>query len=76
MKHVWCRPQRRTKTSSKRTDSIEALSEQPGSLQITNETLDKTTERSDEAMSVALVPVIMNTNKQTVMPKNMVPDLG
>ena len=76
MKYVWCRPQKRTKTSSKRTNSIEALSERLESLQITNETSDETTERSDEAMSVAPVPVTINTNKQTVMPKNMVPDLG
>jgi len=27
-------------------------------------------------MSVALVPVMTNTNKQTVMSKNIVPDLG
>ena len=31
-------------------------------------------EQSDEVMSVALVPVTMNTNKQAVMPKNMVSD--
>jgi len=27
-------------------------------------------------MSVALVPVTTNMNKQAVMPKNIVPDLG
>jgi len=38
--------------------------------------LDKITEQSDEAISVAPVPVTMNTNKQAFMPKNMVPDPG
>jgi len=33
-------------------------------------------EQSDKAMSVALIPVTINTNKQAVIPKNMVPDLG
>ena len=32
--------------------------------------------QSDKAMSVALVPVTINTNKQAVMPKNIVPDPG
>jgi len=49
--------------SSKRTDNIEALSEWLGSLQITNKISDKTMEQSDEAMSVVLVPVTMNTNE-------------
>ena len=69
---MWCRPQRRTKMSSKRISNIEALSEQLGSLQITNKTLDKTMEQSNEAMSVVLVLATMNTNKQDVLPKNMV----
>ena len=38
--------------------------------------MDKTTERSDKAMSVTLVPVTINTNKQAVMLKNMVSDPG
>ena len=33
-------------------------------------------EQSDKAISVVLVPVTTNTNKQAIMPKNMVPDLG
>jgi len=60
--------------SFRRTDDIETLSEQLGSLQITNETLDKTMEQSDKAMSVVPVPVTTNTNEQAIMPKNMVPD--
>ena len=55
-------------------DNIEVLSEQLGSLQITNKTLDETTEQSDEAMSVALVPMTINMNKQAIIPKSMVPD--
>ena len=62
--------------SSRRMDNIEALSEQLGYLQITNETSDETTEQSNKAMSVAPVPVTMNTNKQAVIPKNMVLDPG
>jgi len=58
--------------SSKRIGNIEALSEQLGSLQITNKTLDKTMEQSNEAMSVVPVLATMNTNKQAVLPKNMV----
>ena len=73
---MWCRPQGGTKTSSRRMNDIDVLSEQLGSLQITNKTLDKITEQSDEAISVAPVPVTMNTNKQAFMPKNMVPDPG
>jgi len=38
--------------------------------------LDKTTEQLDEVMSVAPVLVMTNTNKQAVMPKNIVLDLG
>jgi len=61
--------------SSRRMNDIEALSEQLGSLQITNETLDETTERLDEAMSVALVLAMTNNNEQAVIPKSMVLDL-
>jgi len=54
----------------------EVLLEQLGSLQITNKTSDKTMEWSDEAISVALVPVTTNMNKQAIMPKNIVSDPG
>ena len=57
-------------------DDIETLLKRPGSLQITNETSDKTTEQLDKAMSVIPVPVTTNTNKQAVIPKNIVPDPG
>ena len=73
---MWCRPQRRAKTSSRRMDDIETLLKRPGSLQITNETSDKTTEQLDKAMSVIPVPVTTNTNKQAVISKNIVPDPG
>ena len=69
---MWCRLQRRTKMSSKRIGNIEVLSEQLGSLQITNKTLDKTMEQSNEAMSVVPVLVTMNMNEQAVLPKNIV----
>jgi len=60
---MWYKLQRRTKTSSRRTDDIESLLEKLGSLQITNETLDKTTEQLDKVIFVTLVPVITNINK-------------
>ena len=40
-----------------------------------NKALEETSEQSDNNMSVALVPVMMN-NAQTTMLKSMVPDLG
>jgi len=43
--------------SSRRIDNIKVLSEQLGSLPITNETSDETTEQSNKAMSVA--PVLL-----------------
>ena len=58
--------------SSKRIGNIEVLLEQLGSLQITNKTLDKTMEQSNEAMSVVPVLATMNMNEQAVLPKNIV----
>ena len=58
--------------SSKRIGNIKVLLEQLGSLQITNKTLDKTMEQSNEAMSVVPVLVTMNMNEQAVLPKNIV----
>jgi len=55
-------------------DDIKALSEWLRSLQIINKTSDETIEWSDGAMSVALVPVTINMNKQAIMSKNIVPD--
>ena len=69
---MWCRLQKRTKMSSKRIGNIEVLSEQLESLQITNKTLDKTMEQSNEAMSVVPVLATMNTNEQAILPKNIV----
>jgi len=45
-------------------------------LQIINEALEETYEQSDEEMSVASVPVMMNNNIQAVMLKSIVPDPG
>ena len=63
---------RRTKTSSKQMDNIEALLERLRSLQITNEALEETCEQSDKEMFTTPALVIINSNKQTVTPKNMI----
>ena len=68
---MWCRPWRRTKTSFRRINDIEVLLEWLGSLQITNKTLDKTSEQTD--IKMLGVPAI-NNNKQTVMLKSIVLD--
>ena len=60
--------------SFRKTNNIKTLSEQLGSLQITNKTSDETIEQLDEAMSVAPVSVTTNNNKQAVILKSMVPD--
>ena len=62
--------------SSRRTDNIETLSEQLGSLKIKNETSDEITEKSDKVISIAPVLVTRNMNGQAIMPKSMVPDSG
>ena len=67
---------RRTKTSSKWMDNIEALLERLRSLQITNKVLEETCEQSDKKISITLALVIINNNEQTITPKNIVPDLG
>ena len=54
--------------------NIEALSEQLGSLQITEEALERTTEYM-EKISTVPVPVNKN-NEQAGLPKNMVPNPG
>ena len=61
--------------SSYRTNNIEVLSERLGFLKITNEASSGTNKQSDEEMSVALAPAIINNNIQAVTPKSMVPDL-
>ena len=59
--------------SSRRKNNIETLSEQLGSLQITEEALSEY-KQTDTEMSVA--PALANKNIQTVIPKSMVPDPG
>jgi len=60
--------------SSTRTKNIETLSEQLGSLQITEEASNKD-KRTDTEMST--VPaLVVNKNRQAGMPKNMMPDPG
>ena len=60
--------------SSRWTDDIDALSKRLESLQITNKASEKIYEQSDKEMFAKPAPVMMNNNKQAVMPKNMVPD--
>ena len=68
---------REDKTSSRRTNNIEVLSEQLGSLQITEEASSKY-EQTDTEMLTAPAPaaVEISENVQAEMPKNMVPDPG
>ena len=46
--------------SSRRTNNIEVLTERLGFLQITNKVSEETCEQSDNEMSVAPVPAMMN----------------
>jgi len=66
------------KTSSKRTNDLEALSERLGSLQITNEASNKTSERTDTEMSTEPAPMAVEIGENVMagMPKNIVPDPG
>jgi len=68
----------RTKTSSRRTNDIEALSERLGSLQIMEEASDKYEQTSMEDISVAPAPAAATVSKnvQAGLPKNMIPDPG
>ena len=69
-----CRLQRGTKTSFRRINDIEALSEWLGSLQITEE-VSSWDEQTDTEMSSAPAPAVtINENIQAGLSKNMVPD--
>ena len=57
-------------------DDIEALSEQLGSLQITEEVSDEYEQTTMEDMSVAPAPETVVNNVQAGLPKNMVLDPG
>ena len=61
--------------SSRRMNKIEVLSEQLGSLQITEEVSDDY-KQSNTKISEAPVLAAINENVQAVMPKNMVLDPG
>ena len=63
--------------SSMRINDIEALSEQLGSLQITEE-VSKSDEQTDTEMSVVLATMAGTSqeNGQAGLPKNIVPDPG
>jgi len=64
--------------SSRRTNNIEALLEQLGSLQINKEASTNKYEQTDTEMSVvpATTAVTVSENVQAGLPKNMVPDPG
>ena len=68
----------RTKTSSRRTNNIKALSERLGSLQITEEASDEYEQTFMEDMSVAPAPAAatVSGNVQAGLPKNMILDPG
>ena len=69
---------REDKTSSRRTDDIEALSERLGSLQINKEASTDKYEPMDTEMSGTPAPgaAVASENIQAGLPKNMVPDPG
>ena len=71
MKHMQCKLQRETKTSSRRMDDIKILSEQLESLQITEEASNNYEQRDTE-ISTALAA--FNENVQAVILKNIVLD--
>jgi len=60
--------------SSRRMNNIKALSEQLGSLQITEEA-SSNYKQTDIEMSVAPAPAAISENVQTGIPKNMILDL-
>ena len=70
---------RKDKTSSRRTDDVEALSERLGSLQINEEASSSEYEQTDTEMSIAqqaTAAAAVSKNVQTGLPKNIVPDPG
>jgi len=61
--------------SSRRTNDIEVLSEQLGSLQITEEALNEYKQTTTKEISTTPAPAVtVNENRQAGMLKNMVPD--
>ena len=66
----------KTKTSSRRTNEIETLSERLGSLQINKEASTEEYEQTDTEMSVAPAAVAVSKNVQAGLPKNMILDPG
>ena len=69
---------REDKTSSRRTDDVEALSMRLGSLQINEETSTDEYEQTDTEMSTAPVPMAIEIsgNGSAGLPKSMVLDPG
>ena len=66
------------KTSSRRTDDVEALSVRLGSLQINKETSTDKYERTDTEMSTAPAPMAIEIGGNVLagLPKSMVPNPG
>ena len=63
--------------SSRRTNDIEVLLEQLGSLQIIEEASNEYKQTTTEEMlTIPTLAVTVNENRQAEMPKNMVSDLG
>ena len=63
--------------SSRRTNDIEVLLEQLGSLQIIEEASNEYKQTTTEEMlTTPTLAVTVNENRQAEMPKNMVSDLG
>ena len=71
-------PVEKTKTSSRRTDDIKALSERLGSLQINEEASTDEYKPTDTEMSGTPAPMAVEIGKNVSagMPKSMVPDPG
>ena len=63
--------------SSRRTNDIEVLLEQLGSLQIIEEASNEYKQTTTEEMlTTPTLAVTVNENRQAEMPKNMVSDIG
>ena len=69
---------RKDKTSSRRIDDVEALSEQLRSLQINEEVSTEEHKQTDTEMSGTPAPgaTTASENAQAGLPKSIIPDLG
>ena len=74
-KHMQCQLQRRTKTSSRRTNNIETLLERLGSLQIIEEISNDYKQMNTEMLEVP-APAAISKNIQVGMLQNIILDPG